>query len=140
MAQPTPSDWSALAAPSAAALHEIAERTLHALPDPVRARCEGLGIVVEDWPDEEVLAALGIEDPLELTGLYEGTPLTDRSVTDQPTTPDLVRLYRLPILFEWAERGEVTLGEIVAHVLIHEIAHHFGFSDAAIAAIDRWWE
>ncbi len=137
---PPPFDWSALAAPDADVLQEIAERALHALPAPIRARTKGLAILVEDWPDEEVLDALGIADPLALTGLYDGIPLTERSVADQPTRPDLVRLYRLPILHEWAERGDVTLGEIVTHVLVHEIAHHFGFSDSAIAAIDRWWE
>ena len=75
-----------------------------------------------------------------MTGLYDGTPLTEKSVSDQPLQPDLIWLFRRPILDEWVERGNVTLQELVAHVLIHELAHHFGWSDAEIAAIDRWWE
>jgi predicted Zn-dependent protease with MMP-like domain len=75
-----------------------------------------------------------------LTGLYEGTPLTEKSVMDQPLGPDVIWLFRRPILDEWLDRGNVSLGELVAHVLIHELAHHFGWSDADIAAIDPWWE
>lgn len=136
----TPPDWAALSAPDGAVIEAIALRILAALPAPIRQQVEGVGILVEEMADEALLDALGIDDPLTLTGLYDGIPLTERSVADEPTQPDLIRLYRLPILVEWAGRGDVTLGEIVAHVLIHEIAHHFGFSDEGIAAIDRWWE
>ena len=79
-------------------------------------------------------------EPFELTGLYDGTPLTQKSSFDQPEGPDTVWLFRRPILDEWAERGNVTLTELVAHVTIHEFAHHFGWSDADIARIDAWWE
>ena len=79
-------------------------------------------------------------DPLELTGLYDGIPVTQKSVTDQPMGPDTVWLFREPILAEWRERGDVELADLVAHVLVHEFAHHFGWSDADIATIDRWWE
>ena len=89
-----------------------------------------------------VIAAMDDLDmePFELTGLYDGTPLTQKSSFDQPEGPDTVWLFRRPILDEWAERGNVTLTELVAHVTIHEFAHHFGWSDADIARIDAWWE
>ena len=91
---------------------------------------------VDDFPDEEVLQALGIEDAFELTGLYQGVDLSRRSVFDPSPEPARVFLYRRPILDEWAERGDVTLGEIVSHVLVHEIGHHFGLSDDDIDAIE----
>jgi acetylglutamate kinase len=82
------------------------------------------------------LEDLGIESAWELTGLYQGTPLTERSVSDVMRQPDLISLYRQPILLEWIETGE-DLFRLVRNVLIHEIAHHFGFSDAAIEALER---
>ena len=78
-------------------------------------------------------------EPFELTGLYEGIPLTEKSSWDVPQGPDTVWLFRRPILDEWAERGNVTIAELVTHVTIHEFAHHFGWSDDDIAAIDQWW-
>jgi predicted Zn-dependent protease with MMP-like domain len=87
-----------------------------------------------------VLEELGIEDAYELTGLYDGIPLTEKSVMDQATAPDVIWLFRRPILDEWVDRGNVGLGELVAHVMVHELAHHFGWSDEDIAAIDPWWE
>jgi predicted Zn-dependent protease with MMP-like domain len=87
-----------------------------------------------------MLDDLGVEDPFDLTGLYDGIPLTEKSVMDVVDRPDTIWLFRRPILDEWAERGDVTLGQLVAHVLVHELAHHFGWSDEEIAAIDRWWE
>jgi predicted Zn-dependent protease with MMP-like domain len=81
---------------------------------------------------------MGIADPFELTGLYEGVALTERSVMDQPTSPDAVWLFRRPILEEWIERGDVTLDQLVLHVLVHEIAHHLGWSDEDIQAVDDW--
>ena len=82
----------------------------------------------------------GIEDPLDLTGLYDGIPLTEKSVMDPGYGPDVVWLFREPILDEWRERGNVDLADLVAHVTVHEFAHHFGWSDDDIATIDRWWE
>ena len=81
---------------------------------------------------------MGIEDPFELTGLYDGVALTERSVMDQPQRPDAVWLYRRPILEEWIDRGDVALDRLVSHVLVHEIAHHLGWSDDDIRAIDDW--
>ncbi len=93
---------------------------------------------VADFAEDEVLNELGIEDPFELTGLYSGIALTERSVSDIMTMPDAVWLFRRPILDEWAARGDVALDALIAHVLVHEIAHHFGMSDDDIAAIDDW--
>ena len=83
---------------------------------------------------------LDLQSPFELTGLYDGIPLTEKSVMDQPERPDIIWLYRRPILDEWAERGAVPLGALVAHIVVHEFAHHFGWSDSEIARIDAWWE
>jgi acetylglutamate kinase len=87
-------------------------------------------------PDDEILDDLGIESGWDLTGLYQGIPLTERSLNDVAPQPDLIFLFRQPILLEWIETGE-TLYRLVRNVLIHEIAHHFGFSDANIAALER---
>ncbi len=125
-------------APSLAEMERLAEQAFAALPEEVRAVCAGLVLRVEDFPDEEMLADLGVEDPFELTGLYDGRALTERSVLDQPTRPDIVWLFRRPILEEWIERGDVGLGRLVAHVLVHEIAHHLGWSDDDIRAVDDW--
>ena len=126
------------AAPSLADIELLASRAYEALPDAFRVHTGELLIRVEDFADEETLSALEIEDAFELTGLYEGTALTEKSVLDTPMMPDTVWLYRRPILEEWIERGDVPLDRLVAHVLVHEIAHHFGWSDEGIAAIDDW--
>jgi predicted Zn-dependent protease with MMP-like domain len=83
---------------------------------------------------------MGIESPYDLTGLYEGIPLTEKSVSDQPQQPDTVWLFRRAILEEWVERGDIGLADLVTHVVVHEFAHHFGWSDEDIATIDPWWE
>jgi acetylglutamate kinase len=114
----------------------MAEAALEALPERLSKHCEGLAILVEDLADEETLEALGLENPWELTGLYRGIPMTERSVSDPVRLPDTVLLYRDPILMEWIETGE-DLARLVSSVLVHEIAHHFGFSDAEIEAIEE---
>ena len=91
---------------------------------------------VVDFPDPDMLEALGIEDGFELTGLYEGVDLTQASVIDARAEPDRVYLFRRPILDEWAEAGDLTLGHLIAHVLVHEIGHHFGLSDDDMHAIE----
>ncbi len=127
-----------LTAPSLADIERLARAAYDALPQVFRQPCEGLLIRVADFADEETLAEMEIENAFELTGLYQGIALTEKSVMDVAPQPDAVWLYRRPILDEWAERGDVTLAALVAHVLIHEIAHHFGYSDDDIAAIDDW--
>ena len=121
-------------------IQALAHKALDTLPDPIREAAGDILLRVVDWPDDGMLADLGINDPLELTGLYEGIPLTEKSVMDVAQQPDTIWLFRRPILDEWAERGDVTLKALVGHVLVHEMAHHFGWSDAQIAAIDPWWE
>lgn len=120
--------------------YAIARDALDKLPPPFRTAAQQVALNITDWPDDEMLQALDIDDPLILTGLYEGIPLTGKSFFDQAAAPDVIWLFRRPILAEWRERGNVTLDELVTHVLIHELAHHFGWSDADIAQIDRWWE
>lgn len=127
-----------LLAPSLEDIERMARAAFDALPEAFRRPCAGLAIRVADFADDETLDEMGIEDPFELTGLYQGVALTGKSVSDVATEPDAVWLYRRAILEEWIERGDVSLARLVAHVLIHEIAHHFGFSDDDIAAIDDW--
>ncbi len=110
------------------------------MPPKFREPATHIRLRVEDFPEDELVDELGLADPFELTGLYEGVPLTEKSVADQVTRPDVIWLFRRPILDEWAERGTVSLQDLVTHVVIHELAHHFGWSDADIAAIDPWWE
>lgn len=126
--------------PSLDEIAALAHAAREALPDPFRGPARTVAIRVEDFAADDVLTEMGIDDAFELTGLYDGIPLTERSVMDQPDRPDTIWLFRRPILDEWVEREEVTLAALVTHVLVHEFAHHFGWSDEDIAAIDPWWE
>ncbi len=121
--------------PSLEDIVEMAEQAFAAIPKDLRDLVQGAAIVVEDVADEETAAELGFESPWALTGLYRGTPLTRKSVHDAPTEPDSITLYREPILLEWIETGE-DLFRLVRNVLIHEIAHHFGFSDEDIERLE----
>jgi len=123
-------------APSLDDLAEIAGRAMAGLPDPFRRLAGETVVRVSEFAEDEVLDDLGIADPFELTGLYQGVDLSRRSVLDPTPGPSMVFLYRRPILDEWVERGDVTLEELVAHVLIHEIGHHFGLSDDDIDRIE----
>jgi predicted Zn-dependent protease with MMP-like domain len=125
-------------APSLDDFEDMAAAAYAELPALFRDRCAGLLVRVADFAEEDTLDELGIEDAFELTGLYEGVSLTDKSVSDVVQMPDCVWLFRRPILDEWAERGDVALHALVRHVLVHEIAHHFGMSDEEIATIDDW--
>jgi len=122
--------------PSLDDLADMAERALRQIPARLARHVQGVGISVEEMPDDETLDELGIESAWELTGLYQGTPLPERSVSDPARPPDLIFLYRAPILLEWIETGE-DLFRLVRNVVVHEIAHHFGFSDADIEAIEQ---
>ncbi|MEM7644712.1 MAG: metallopeptidase family protein [Pseudomonadota bacterium] len=126
-------------APDLEAIAALAEAARAALPDAFRAAAADVRLVVEDWPSDAILDEMEIEDAYDLTGLYEGAALTERSV-EHPEPPSTITLFRRPILDEWAARGNVTLEELVTHVTIHEFAHHFGWSDDDVATIDRWWE
>jgi predicted Zn-dependent protease with MMP-like domain len=123
-------------APSLDDLAALAEAAFATLPEAFRRLAGEVLFRVEDFAPDEVLADLGIEDAFELTGLYQGVDLGNRSVLGPAPQPSMVFLYRRPILDEWAERGDVALEALVEHVLIHEIGHHFGLSDGQIAAIE----
>ncbi|MGY3437665.1 MULTISPECIES: metallopeptidase family protein [unclassified Marinovum] len=125
---------------SAEGFARLAAEAIDSLPDAFATAARAVILQVVDWPSDEMLRALEIDDPLDLTGLYEGIPLTQKSSFDQPFAPDMVWLFREPILEEWRARGDVALGDLVRHVLVHEFAHHFGWSDDDIALVDRWWE
>jgi predicted Zn-dependent protease with MMP-like domain len=126
-------------APDAAEFEALAHAAILALPEAFRAEAAKVVLRVEDFAPDAVLADLGMEDAFDLTGFYDGIPLTEKSVMDQPEGPDTIWIFRRPVLEEWAERGDVTLGELVTHVFVHELAHHFGWSDDDIATIDEWW-
>jgi predicted Zn-dependent protease with MMP-like domain len=121
--------------PSAEDIVELAEAALDAIPQPLRALVQGTAIMVEDVADEETLREMGLESPWELTGLYRGVPLTQKSVGDVPQEPDSIFLYREAILLEWIETGE-DLFRLVRNVLVHEIGHHFGLSDDDIDRLE----
>jgi predicted Zn-dependent protease with MMP-like domain len=125
-----------LTAPSLDDVAALARAAFAELPARFRKLAGDVVLRVDDFPPDEVLDELGIESPFDLTGLYQGVDLARRSVLDPSPEPARVFLYRRPILDEWAERGDVTLGELVTHVLVHEIGHHFGLSDADIDAIE----
>ena len=124
------------AAPSLDDLAALAQAAFFALPAGFRRLAGEVLFRVEDYAPAEVLDELGIEDPFELTGLYQGVDLGRRSVFDPAPQPSMIFLYRRAILDEWAERGDVSLEELVSHVLVHEIGHHFGLSDNDIEAIE----
>ena len=122
--------------PSLEDFETLAVSAYESLPAQMRRLCEGLEIFVSDFADAETLAAVGLSDPFELTGVYIGVDLSQKSVSDPSPEPDRVILFRRPILDEWADHGAITLGELVTHVLVHEIGHHFGLSDEDIHRIE----
>lgn len=126
--------------PNLDAIEAMARAALEALPEAFQEAARRVVLRVEDFPSERMMAELNLADPFELTGLYEGIPLTEKSMMDQPTGPDIIWLFRRPILDEWCERETEEIATLVAHVLVHELAHHFGWSDEDIATIDRWWD
>lgn len=123
-------------APSLDDLAALAEAAFQALPEGFRKLAGDVVFRVDDFPAEDVLDDLGIEDAFGLTGLYQGVAIGHRDSFGPAPGPSMVFLYRRPILDEWAEHGEITLEELVTHVLVHEIGHHFGLSDSDIDAIE----
>jgi predicted Zn-dependent protease with MMP-like domain len=121
--------------PSLDDLDRMAREAWAELPSTFRDLAGDVLIRVEDWADDEVLADQGIEDPFELTGLYSGVDLTQRSIMDPSPAQPMVFLYRRAILDEWIDRGDVSLRDLVAHVLVHEVGHHFGLSDDHMDAL-----
>src|SRR5256884_9490573 len=127
--------WKTMKAPSLAEMEAMAHEIYEHLPRCFRDLCEGVIIRVDDFPTDEVLAEMNAESEFDLLGLFQGVGLPFRSNADVARLPNMVWLYRRPILDYWAEHEE-TLGHIVRHVLIHEIGHHFGLSDADMEAIE----
>jgi predicted Zn-dependent protease with MMP-like domain len=120
-------DWGN--APSLDDIAEMARKALDALEEPFRTHAKTVAIKVEDFADAETLEAMKIENPYDLTGLYSGVALTLELHSSPSTIPPMVWLYRLPIIDEWAATGDITLEELVGHVVVHELGHHFGWSD-----------
>ncbi|MEL6752920.1 MAG: metallopeptidase family protein [Pseudomonadota bacterium] len=121
--------------PTAEVMIAIARATFDALPDEMRQAAARVHTRVEEYAEAEILSEFGIKNPLELTGLYQGIPLIDDSVTNPNPEPPIIYLYRQPILAEWRARGDVGFRELVAHVFVHELGHHFGWSDEEMDAI-----
>lgn len=134
------SDWTGQTAPDATDIETMARQAMTALPPAFAGPAMEVALRVADFATEEMLDELMIDDAFELTGLYDGIPMTQKSVTEQAEAPDIIWLFRRPLLDEWATRGDVALDALVAHVVIHELAHHFGWSDEDIAKVDKWWE
>jgi len=131
-----PLAWQPLKAPSLAEFETIAIEAFRRLPSRFRARCEDVVIRVEDFPSDEVLDSMKIDSELDLLGLFHGVGLPFQSESAPVQMPNMVWLYRVPILLYWAEHEE-TLGAIISHVLVHEIGHHFGLSDEDMFEIER---
>ena len=127
--------WSSLKAPTLEEMEVMAHAEFERLPQAFRKLCEGLIIRVDDFATDEVLDQMGIQSEFDLLGLFQGVGLPFQSHSDPNPMPNMVWLYRRPILDYWSEHEE-TIGHIVRHVLIHEIGHHFGLSDADMEAIE----
>jgi predicted Zn-dependent protease with MMP-like domain len=131
-----PLAWRTVKAPSLEELEVLAETAFARLPPKFRALCEGLVVRVEDFPAEDVLNEMGVETEFDLLGLFQGVGLPFQSESAPVQMPNMIWLYRRPILDYWAEHDE-TLGAIITHVLVHEIGHHFGLSDADMETIEQ---
>ena len=130
-------DWSKTQAPSLAELEALADAAFAALPADFRKLCDGLVIRVEDFPTDEVLEEMGCETEFDLLGLFQGRGLAQGGGEGHTgAMPNMIWLYRRPMLDYWADHEE-TLGAVITHVLVHEIGHHFGFSDEDMDEIER---
>lgn len=124
------------AVPDAAAMEDVARRAITAMPELFRQHLDGVSVHVEEFADEATLDDLGIESRWGLLGVYQGRPLTEQSVWDSGMLSPRIRLFRRPLLAEWAQTGE-DLHDLIVHVLVHEVGHHFGYSDDDMEAIDE---
>ena len=132
----TPAERLSGQVPSADAIEAIARRTLSGLPSPFRESLSDIVLLVEEITAAETARSLGLRDPMQLSGLYQGVPLNLQSVTQSGALPERVTLYRRPIMAEW-QSTRFSLEQIVSHIVIHEIGHHFGFSDDDMHALER---
>ncbi len=129
--------WGEIHAPSLTDFEALATAAWNRLPGEFRRAAGDVVIRVEDFATDEVLDQMGIQDPFDLTGLYQGVSMDRKSVSDVQQQPDMVFLYRRPLLDEWvSDEDGLKLGDLIAHVLIHEIGHHFGLSDDDMARIE----
>ena len=126
---------SALLPPSADQIARLADDAMGRIPAPLRQHLDGVAVRVEEFPDEDTCREMELDSPFDLMGLYVGTPLTEKSGGVTPEHVDVILLYRRPMLDYWCESGE-DFGHLVRHVLIHEVGHHFGFSDDDMAALE----
>lgn len=136
VSRPAPNSAGPAVAPSLDDIEALAYDALEVIPDILRRHVTNVVLQVEDFPDDEVMTEMELESPFDLLGLYSGVSLDHKSISDANATPDMIFLYRRPILDYWCESGE-DLPHIVRHVLIHEIGHHFGFSDDDMDRIEQ---
>ncbi|MGF1549726.1 MAG: metallopeptidase family protein [Sphingomonadaceae bacterium] len=122
-------------APSPETFERLAREAVERLPEPFRVHLRDIVFKVEEFADEEVVKEMGLESPWELTGLYQGRPLDQQSVWSSGELPTMIFLYRQPLIAEWAQTG-VSLEALITHVIVHEVGHHFGFSDEEMHAIE----
>jgi predicted Zn-dependent protease with MMP-like domain len=122
-------------APSPAALEALARAAFARIPDPFAQHLQGIRVVVEEFADDETLRALGLDDAWELSGLYHGRSMDKDSVWNSGEMRPVITLFRQPLLAEWCESG-VTLEDLVSHVVVHEVGHHFGLTDAQMHALE----
>jgi predicted Zn-dependent protease with MMP-like domain len=121
--------------PTLADIDEMARAALTSLPEPMGRMTEGVVLQVTEFPDDEICDEMDLESPFDILGLYQGVSLAEKQIEVSGSVPDMVFLYRRPILDYWCETGE-DLAHVVRHVLIHEIGHHFGFSDEDMEALE----
>ena len=129
-------DWRDRHSPSISTFESLAMEAYSHLPDEFRSLTGDLIILIEDFPDDEVFEDMALETPFDLLGLFEGRGISERFTAQTGDMPNKIRLYRRPIIDYWAENDE-TLGDIITHVLIHEIGHHFGLSDEDMERIEE---
>lgn len=122
-------------APDAAVLERLADEAVARLPESFRLFLDGVVVRIDEFPDEQMLRELGMEDPFELTGLYSGRPVGEQSSMISGELPAVIHLFRRPLLDEWCATG-VALEDLITHVIVHEVGHHFGFSDEDMHAIE----
>lgn len=131
----TPAERLAGRRPSAADIEAVARRTIERLPSPFADSLGDVVLLVDEVADPDTARRLGLDHPMQLSGLYEGVPLNQQSVQQSGMLPERITLYRRPILAEW-QSSQVSLDELVRHIVIHEVGHHFGFSDADMHALE----
>jgi predicted Zn-dependent protease with MMP-like domain len=131
----TPAERLSGRVPSVVDIEAIARRTLDRLPSPFSDSLGDIVLLIEELVDPETARNLGLSHPMQLSGLYQGVPLNHQSVQQSGTLPERITLYRRPIIAEW-QSTRVSLDQLVSHIVIHEVGHHFGFSDDDMHALE----